>query len=347
MKVSIIVPVYNTAQYLPQCLDSLCGQTYRNLEIILVNDGSTDHSGEIAAQYAARDPRIQVINQENMGVSKARNAGLAKADGVFVIFVDSDDWLDKQTCEIAVKYQQVTGAEVVLWPYTREYDGVSRPVSLFPPEKQVWDRTSIGRLFQRMVGLDGEQLRQPQQVDSLITVWCKLYAREAIGTASFVDTKIIGTNEDALFNIQVFSGVQKAAYVSEPFYHYRKTNVNSLTHKYKNELAVRWKELYKRIYQHLNQINAKPELYQALSNRICLGLIGLGLNLAEDTTMTEREKRHELKRLLQMPHYVDALKQLPLQYFSLHWRLFFFCAREQWTGLMYVLLVVMNRLRGI
>ena len=91
---SVIVPVYNTAPWLRRCLDSICAQTYTNLEILCVNDGSTDNSAELLAEYAARDSRIKVIHQENAGVSVARNAGLDTATGEYVTFVDADDWLE-------------------------------------------------------------------------------------------------------------------------------------------------------------------------------------------------------------------------------------------------------------
>lgn len=91
---SVIVPVYNTAPWLPRCLESLLGQTYRDLEIICVDDGSKDNSADILDEYAARDSRIKVIHQENAGVSAARNAGLAVATGEYVTFVDSDDWVE-------------------------------------------------------------------------------------------------------------------------------------------------------------------------------------------------------------------------------------------------------------
>ena len=100
--ISIIVPVYNTAPWLRRCLDSICAQSYRNLEILCVNDGSTDNSAEILAEYAARDSRIKVIYQPNAGLAAARNTGLEHATGEWVTGVDSDDWVDTQTYEKAV-----------------------------------------------------------------------------------------------------------------------------------------------------------------------------------------------------------------------------------------------------
>ena len=103
---SVIVPVYNTAPWLRKCLDSLLGQTYRNLEIICVNDGSMDNSAEILAEYAAKDARVRVITQENAGVSVARNRALAVAQGVYVTGVDSDDWLEPHAYETLLPHME-------------------------------------------------------------------------------------------------------------------------------------------------------------------------------------------------------------------------------------------------
>lgn len=91
--ITVIVPVYNVEKYLRRCLDSIIGQTYQNLEILCIDDGSIDNSGEICEQYAARDARIKVIHQENQGLSTARNRGLDAAEGEYIAFVDSDDYI--------------------------------------------------------------------------------------------------------------------------------------------------------------------------------------------------------------------------------------------------------------
>lgn len=93
-KISVIVPVYNVAPFLPRCLDSLLAQTYENLEFLLVNDGSTDNSGAICRDYASRDPRFRLIEKRNGGLSSARNAGLDAAEGDYIAFLDSDDWVE-------------------------------------------------------------------------------------------------------------------------------------------------------------------------------------------------------------------------------------------------------------
>lgn len=344
-KISIIVPVYNTEKYLQQCLQSLLDQTYSNLEIIVVNDGSTDNSENIITDFAMKDCRIREIKQKNSGLSAARNKGLENAEGDYVIFVDSDDWIDQMTCEEAIITACQYNAEVVMWSYKREYPDCTKTTLLFGDEKIIWNEQNIHELYQRLIGLVGKQLSEPQKIDSIVTAWGKLYKRESLNNVRFTDTKEIGT-EDALFNIQAFVNFKTAVYIPESFSHYRKDNMESLTHSYKKELPDQWEKLYLLIKKHLDAMNAPALYYEALSNRICLGLIGLGLNLAEDNTMGFKEKKQELNILLHMSHYQKALDALTLEHMPLKWKYFFACAKKKWTFNLYILLYIMNFLRG-
>ena len=208
--VSIIVPVYNVAPYLRQCMDSLINQTYRNIEIICVNDGATDESGAILAEYAAKDSTIKVISQKNAGLSAARNVGFSFATGDYVMYVDSDDWIDLETCETAVAIAVKHKADIVFWPYIRESQNAQRPKTLFYDDYIVFDEEEFfTQVYETIVGLHGAFLKHPENADTLVTAWGKLYRRALLikNNAEFVDTKEIGT-EDALFNMQALKSVK-------------------------------------------------------------------------------------------------------------------------------------------
>lgn len=113
-EISIIVPVYNVERYLPQCIDSILNQTFRDIEVILVDDGSPDRSGAICDEYTARDQRIKVLHRPNAGVSAARNAGIAAASAPFIGFVDSDDWIAPEMYERMYNAMQTTGADIAV-----------------------------------------------------------------------------------------------------------------------------------------------------------------------------------------------------------------------------------------
>lgn len=114
---SIIVPVYNVEQYLEKCICSILGQSFGDFELILINDGSIDKSGLLCEEYAKKDKRIRTIHQENAGLSAARNAGIDIAEGEYITFVDSDDWIEPETYETAVEFLQSNHLEVVCFDF--------------------------------------------------------------------------------------------------------------------------------------------------------------------------------------------------------------------------------------
>ena len=117
--ISVIVPVYNAEEYLEECLESIKNQTYTNIEVILVNDGSSDGSKEICEQYCEKDNRFKLVNQENQGQSVARNLGVAESVGEFIMFVDSDDVINKNVLEVLLPYMK-TEVDIVECRMTRK-----------------------------------------------------------------------------------------------------------------------------------------------------------------------------------------------------------------------------------
>ena len=150
-KISIIVPAYNVQKYIKQCLESIINQTYKNLEIIVVNDGSKDKTLDIIESIAKDDPRIIVINQENQGVSATRNNALKGVDGDFVMFVDSDDWLDLDTCEVLIKEAVEENADIVMCGYVREYENTSLPKASFDEDKIILIKILIKKLVKNII----------------------------------------------------------------------------------------------------------------------------------------------------------------------------------------------------
>ena len=202
--ISIIVPIYKVEPYLNQCVQSIVEQTYRNLEIILVDDGSPDACPAVCDAWAAKDSRIRVIHKENGGLSDARNAGLAAAAGEYICFVDSDDWIAPEY--IAGLYGAVaeTGADIAecAVAYEDEAGSVLRLRQAAPVAR-------MDRL---------EALRRLVQEDGIYqTVWNKLYRREVIGGIRFEKGKY---HEDEFWSYQVFDRIGSLAVVPEALYHY-------------------------------------------------------------------------------------------------------------------------------
>ena len=341
-KVSIIVPVYNVERYLRQCLDSLVNQTYQNIEIICVDDGSTDASSEILTEYALKNSKVRVIRQENSGLSVARNVGFSFATGEYVMYVDSDDWIDVCTCEKAVFKAEEHAADLVMWPYIREFPNRSAPKVIFSEEK-TFHAAECRELQRRMVGLLGTELAHPENADALCTVWGKLYLRELIAQNDihFTDLQRIGTYEDGLFNLHYLAHVKNATYIPDYLSHYRKNS--GMTSKYRNKLALQWKNLFSDMRGYIEKGGYGSDFEQALNNRISLSIIGLGLNAV---ALTNRKALAEIRNILSDKEYRAAVKTLPMRYFPPHWWTFFACCKLNFASGVFLLLKCMERIKG-
>jgi glycosyltransferase EpsH len=339
--ISIIVPVYNVEKFLPQCLDSLVNQTYRDLEIICVNDGSTDRSLAILEKYAAKDERISIISQDNQGVSYARNKGLQVAKGDWIMFVDSDDWIETDCCQKVLDVSQ--DSELGLFSYIREFKSSSAPKRFMGNEEIEFDETNIHQLYERLIAPKGKELKHPDNIDSLSTPWGKLYSSEIIRDyhLSFVSTNEIGT-EDLLFNVEYFKYVRRAFYISECLYHYRKSTLSTLTSLYKEDLDKKWLRMFERIENVITPLN-RPELREALSHRKALSLLGLGLNI---TFCRESFlwKHKMLDVIITSDWYSTSISHLDINPMPLHWKTFYSMARQKQTWVVLLMLQIMNRI---
>ena len=343
--ISVIIPVYNVERYLAQCLDSVIRQTYENLEIICVNDGSQDGSLKILQEYAHKDTRVRILDKKNAGVSSARNDGLAFAEGSYIMFVDSDDWIEPRTCETAIHGMRTYDADIVMWSYVSETESRSSQKVIFP-ETTVFEKKEVRtKLHRRFVGAMGEELSHPDLVDSLSPVWGKLYTRSLIekSGARFVDLSEIGTYEDGFFNLEVFGEVNRAVYLAEYLYHYRRDTVASVTSGYNPQLFNQWQRLYDRIESYIQSKQLGEIYHTALDNRIALSLLGLGLNIV-GSDYSIGKKLELLNEVLYCNRYQRAYKNLDYSYFPLHWKLFYGCAKLRFSPGVYGLLVAIHRI---
>lgn len=345
VSVSIIVPVYNVENYLGKCVNSLRNQTYKNIEIILIDDGSTDHCPQMCEDFTSLDCRIKAVHKANGGASSARKAGLSMALGDYIMFVDGDDWIDIQTVQCCVEAAIKERADCVLFSYVREYEDRSLPNLLFERDYQFDSVDSENKIHRRLIGPVQEELKNPQKLDNFSSVCMKLYRRDVAKKGRIVSERVIGSSEDTVFNLYALDGCRNISYINSCFYHYRKTNVRSLTSQYKSDLVDKWDKLYEIFEEYISATGNLETYREAFLNRIACGVIGLGLNEI-NAPKSFAQKSKSLRVILQKPLYREALKQLNIHACPIHWKLFFTLCKTESCLLLTILLLVINQLRS-
>ncbi|MBO7190718.1 MAG: glycosyltransferase family 2 protein [Elusimicrobiaceae bacterium] len=260
--VSVIIPVYKAEQFLPHCLDSICAQTYKNLEIVLVDNEANKKCKEICASYASKDKRIKlVVLEKNIGPAGARQAGLARSTGELVAFVDSDDWLPVDAYQILVDLHQKTGADVV-WGATQYHQPDKPPVyvDLFPHK--------IAKDLNR---LPAQSLLIPQHM----FCWDKLYTRRLLEKGLHFKTSC-QMGEDIDFVFQAAKLTNFVSFTQQTVYHYliyptSTTHIPSLQ-KCQDVLAV-LQEIDAFSQEH--NLSSKSACRDQLLGQKCTTLIGI------------------------------------------------------------------------
>lgn len=240
-KISVIVPVYNSEKYLHRCIDSILSQTFTDFEVLLIDDGSTDSSGEICDEYAAKDSRVRVFHKENGGVSSARNMGLDNAYGEYSIHVDSDDWIEPNMLQDLYQKAYDTQADMVICDFYEEYNDSKtiRHVNQRPSSND--SQTVLYELFQHLHG----------------SCCNKLIKRSCYNKYNIKFPNDLNMGEDLYVMVNLLKHPIKVAYLQKAYYHYVK-NVNENSIVQSTNLSVLKKRL--EIFDHLTKDNVCHEI---------------------------------------------------------------------------------------
>ena len=211
--ITIIIPVYNVERYLSKCINSVINQSYGNLEIVIIDDGSTDNSGKICDDFLKKDRRIKVIHKKNGGLSSARNTGLELLSGDYVFFLDSDDWLENNAITEMYNLASNKSADVVIC----DYNTIDEETGCTIKNDHILENSLIGR---------NEALSRcySKNRTKYIHVWCHLYKKNIISSIRFKEGKIC---EDAYFSLEAYNHSNIIAITDKKLYNYliRKTSI--------------------------------------------------------------------------------------------------------------------------
>lgn len=302
VKISIVIPIYNAEDHLQRCVDSVLNQTEKNIEIILVDDGSKDNSIEICKNYLNQDKRVQLIHQENSGVSAARNRGIEQACGEYIGFIDSDDWIEPNMYECLLREANQASADIVICDARTVYED--------------------GKIqADTITQLSGNQILQKSEfTPSLLlemagSAWRCIYKNHRYNDKLQKQKTIlfplgVKFSEDRIFNLYAFGQANKIAYMKKVFYN-RYMNKKSAVHRFHEDYFEAYKKAASCIERAIefawnNDIN----LQKAYLGQFISGALGAICNYYYKTSiLTAEEKRSRVKKVCEDIQLRNAIKK--------------------------------------
>lgn len=238
--ISVIVPIYNAEKYLKKCIESIINQDYKNIEIILINDGSVDSSEKICENYAKKDKRIKVIKKKNEGVSKARNIGIEISNGKWITFVDADDWIEKNYISYLYNNGIRTNSEISLTTFPNKY--IENSYDNFTSKKED---------VQILKGNDAAKMMLYYKI--VISSWNKMYKKEMLEQEKIKFKENLSYGEGFEFVINAMIHSKKVCISNKKIYNYRVDNINSAMTVFKEKLVTGSLESQKYILKEINE----------------------------------------------------------------------------------------------
>lgn len=334
MRFSVIVPIYNVEPYLRQCVDSILAQTYGDFELILVDDGSPDGCPAICDQYAEKDSRVKVIHKENGGLVSARQAGIAAAQGEYVVNVDSDDWVAPHMLEeawallLSQQVDMVCFGVTYVYPKRREI--VTEPV----PEGR-YDRTALEQKILPKLLLDDNAGHM------LYYLWGKVFRRERLYACQMAVDQRIALGEDVTCLVPYYMNSESVYISSTPMYfcRWRSQSMSRLFNiEHYNQIALG--------VEALEQIDGSAvKNFQAQIDRY--GCFSCFVLLASAARAGAFQQIGQIRNAMEQPVLRRAIQSAHFQHLSLKTRVALFLLRRNWIGGAYGLLWVCARLKGI
>lgn len=292
--VSVIVPVYNMEKYLEKCLKSIIDQTYKKIEIIIVNDGSTDSSIEICNKFKENDNRIKIITKKNAGLGMARNTGLENANGEYVYFIDSDDYIEETLIEDNIKLMKEYKLDIstfgaILFEKNEKIIKEIRPIF----EKQIFEGKEIKNIFfPSFLGLSNKYLK-----NLVCSAWSCVYRKEFLDSVEWQfesERKII--SEDFYALLKLIGKANKIGVISKSYYYYRQ-NLGSLTHKYKEDRLDKLNYWLEECLKICNEEKYNKEIVSAVYKYYFSNIIG-ALKTIYYSNLDDIKKITELKKYI-------------------------------------------------
>lgn len=315
-KVSIIVPMYGVEQYVEKCIDSLLNQTLQEIEIILVNDGSPDRSGEIADEYAKKDSRIKVVHQKNSGLGPARNSGMRVATGEYIGFVDSDDWANSEMFirlyEAAVK----NNADIVVSGHCDITNGVITKTKRHPlAGKTLYSSENIMEIRKNLYG---HKLNDDVVEAFPMSVWIAIYRRELIIKYKLEFQEIL--SEDIIYNLSAYKYAKIITFTGDTDYCYRKDEQPSITQTFSDKKLLRYQD-FLTVLANMARIENDEDCVMR-AKRTAIDYCRLYVGIVRNSNDSFKKKKEHIKIFSNKKEIKECWKGYPIEKLPLQQRIF-------------------------
>lgn len=324
--VTVIVPVYNVEKYLNRCVESIRNQTYTNLEIILVDDGSPDNCPKMCDEIQKTDNRVKVIHKQNGGLGFARNSGLEKTTGKYVTFIDSDDWINEKHIENLLSAIRKEDADLVIGSYTSVNNSGNEKIAKSKETKVFSGLEDIeNNLTLPLIGAD---VLASSDVEMESSCCMNLYKMDIVNkyNLSFVSEKY-AVAEDLYFNIDFFMHSEKILIIDEKGYYYYE-NLNSISRKYDPNRFIRTINFFDLVKEKIREYNLENKVgFRA--ERSFLMKIRVAVRHIVISDLPTKRKLDEIKAIVNNKTIEKVLKTYPIEKYSSAFRVFYYLVKNK------------------
>ncbi len=334
--VSIILPIYGVEAYLERCIQTVVAQTYPNIEIILVDDGSKDGCPTICDKWAEKDSRIKVIHKQNAGLGEARNTGIENATGEYICFFDSDDYIDVTTVEKLYHVARKNNPDAIIFGFNNvDKDGNVVGSSVPPSDVLVFEEEDVRQKF--LPDLVAPQVESADIPRFYMSAWVFMYSMEYINKVNFrfVSERVI-ISEDVYSLLDFFKSVNKVCVLPEPLYYYCE-NGASLSRKYNPERYERIKHFYLESLELCESLNYSDEVKRRLA-RPYIGFILAALKQEVFSNPNKKEVKKNVKKNISDDVLQSVLKANRDDTVNMKKRIIYFTMRKKFSNLCYLLI---------
>ncbi len=337
-KISVILPVYNVEKYLDRCLKTVVQQSLKDIEIIIIDDGSTDNCPKLCDEWAKKDSRIRVIHKKNEGLGMARNTGINNATGKYICFFDSDDYIEKDTLKETYNQIEKNKADICCFGFCK-VNSVGKVVQKVIPnmEKNIYIDDEI--LDDFLPNLISNDPNKKNKNNLIMSAWGALFSLELIKKVNwkFVsERKII--SEDVYSLLKLYRYVKKVVIINKTYYYYC-TNVNSLTHTFISDRYDRIKTFYNECIELCKKLNYNEIIKDRIKYPFINNSIG-ALKLIVSSDISVKNQQDEVKKIISDDLLQSVIRNVNLKYENIFRKILFIILKNKMYFLCYLVLKI-------